>query len=312
LIVVVVAIRGWLGVPGTLVLLSVSTGAAVAMLGPAAAVLAAVGESGLLLLLSHAAKAAVPSTTDVPSALRAGLASVDGTEISVALVVVWSSLAVAYAVYYPLSQLNRRLWESLRQARGRMDESLDRKVELAQALEDLGNANRQLALANERSAALRTVAEEAQRSKAAFVARVSHEFRTPLNMIIGLVGIMVENPEMYAEELPPDLWADLEIVYRNCQHLSGMINDVLDLTQAEAGRLVLHKEQVDLGAIVESAIAVVWPMIDKKRLALQVSVPDDLPQVYCDPNRVRQVLLNLLSNAARFTAQGGIRSCGPT
>ena len=187
-----------------------------------------------------------------------------------------------------------------------MDEARDRKAELEQALEDLANANRQLVLANERMTALRLIAEEAQKAKAAFVAKVSHEFRAPLNMIIGLVGLMVDTPQLYAEELPPDLWKDLEIVHRNCEHLSSMVNDVLDLSQAEAGRLTLHKEQADLAEVIDSTLAVICPLVEKKQLALQVTLPDDLPEVHCDRRRIRQVILNLMSNAARFTEKGGI------
>jgi CheY-like chemotaxis protein len=150
------------------------------------------------------------------------------------------------------------------------------------------------------------MAEEAEKNKTEFVAQVSHEFRTPLNMIIGLVGIMVDRPEVYAEELPPDLERDLIIVHRNCQHLSSMINDVLDLSRAEAGRLVLHKDWVSLAEVVGTAVAVVQPLIQNKQLALELSIPDTLPQLYCDRTRIRQVVLNLLSNAARFTEEGSI------
>ncbi|MBN1811657.1 MAG: hybrid sensor histidine kinase/response regulator, partial [Anaerolineae bacterium] len=139
-----------------------------------------------------------------------------------------------------------------------------------------------------------------------FVAKVSHEFRTPLNMIIGLVSLMVETPEMYDVVLPPEMSSDLEVVHRNCVHLANMVNDVLSLTQMEAGRLVLHKERVDLRQLVDSAVTAVRPLVEKKGLSLQVEVPDDLLQVYCDATRIQQVILNLVSNAARFTVEGGI------
>jgi signal transduction histidine kinase/CheY-like chemotaxis protein len=289
MIAAVVLARYWLDVPGTLALMAAPAGLAAAMMGLPAAAATAIGESVLLLLLSGRA-----ATT------------VSDYEVAVALAATWALFAVMSAVYQPMYQLDRWLWQYLKRAQRLLDESLDRKAELAQALADLGHANRQLALANERLATLRAVAEEAQKSKASFVARVSHEFRTPLNMIIGLVGIMVENPEVYAEDFPPDLWQDLQIVHRNCQHLSGMINDVLDLSQAEMGRLVLHPDWVDMAEVVDHVIEAVRPMADKKRLVIDVSVAEDLPAVYCDRTRIRQVLLNLVSNAARFTQKGGI------
>jgi CheY-like chemotaxis protein len=125
-------------------------------------------------------------------------------------------------------------------------------------------------------------------------------------MIIGLVGLMVEAPTVYAEELPADLRKDLEIVHRNCEHLHNMVNDVLDLSRVEAGRLVLRQEQVNLAEIIDGALATVEPLIAKKGLHLSVSVPNDLPTLYCDRLRIRQVILNLVSNATRFTTQGAV------
>jgi len=187
-----------------------------------------------------------------------------------------------------------------------LEEARDRKAELDQALESLAHANRQLALTSERTAALRRIAEKAQKAKTTFVANVSHEFRTPLNMIIGLVDIMVEAPELYAVALSPRMREDLEVVHRNCEHLSNMITDVLDLTRVEAGRLALHRERVNLQKIIDLAVAVVRPLLEKKQLAVQITVPNDLPEVYCDRTRIRQVILNLVSNAARFTEEGEI------
>ena len=101
-------------------------------------------------------------------------------------------------------------------------------------------------------------------------------------------------------------YGDLQIVYRNCEHLSSMIDDVLDLSQVEAGGVVLHRGQVDLTEVIDSAVAIVRPLIEKKRLALHVAIQDDLPEVDCDRTRIRQVVLNLISNAARFTERGRI------
>jgi len=218
-------------------------------------------------------------------------------------------LGVMVAVYRPVRHIARWSWEYYQRAQGLLEEARDRRAVLEQALDDLAHANRQLALAGERLAALRLVAEEAEKAKAAFVTKVSHEFRTPLNMIIGLVGLMVESPEVYGQEIPPAVSEDLRIVRRNCEHLASMVNDVLALSQAEAGRLALHRERVDLAEVIDGALVVVRPLVDKKGLSLQVSVSETLPQVYCDRTRIRQVILNLTSNAARFTEEGGITMC---
>src|SRR5690606_26077706 len=113
-----------------------------------------------------------------------------------------------------------------------------------------------------------------------FVANVSHEFRTPLSMIIGLTDMAVESPDIYGAPLPPALQQDLRIVHRNCMHLASMVNDVLDLSQAESGRLALRREWVDLGAEIANAVTIVQPLMDKKGLEMRVQKPASLPQVY--------------------------------
>ncbi len=279
----------WLGVPGLLTLMVIPTALAAPLLGLPAAAATALGETVLLLLLRRTVAAGVDSAT-----------------LGAALIGIWAVLGVMSAAYLPVYRLSGWLWEYFERSQSDLEEARDRKAELVQTLDDLAHANRQLALGNERLAALRQIAEQAQKTKAAFVAKVSHEFRTPLNMIIGLVGLMVDDPEVYHRELPPAVRQDLKIVHRNCEHLSSMVNDVLALSQAEAGRLTLHRERVDLAEVIDRALAVVRPLLEKKNLSVQVIVPDDLPEVYCDRTRIRQVILNLVSNAARFTEEGDI------
>jgi signal transduction histidine kinase/CheY-like chemotaxis protein len=235
-----------------------------------------------------------------------GLTGAGRGALALALASLWGTLGVALAITYPRRRLDTWLYDYFSQAQRVLEGERDQRAELKQALDDLAHANRQLVLANERLADLRLVAEEAQKAKSTFVAKVSHEFRTPLNMILGLVGIMVETPELYGQALPDPVLEDLQIIHRNCRHLSSMINDVLALSQAEAGRLALHREWVALPEIIDNACDVVRPLLDKKCLDLHISVPDDLPQIYCDRTRIRQVILNLVSNAARFTERGGI------
>ena len=288
-VAVVLLLNAWLAVPESLALMLIPTGLATALIGLPAAFVTAIGETTLLVLL--------------PNTVAMGA---DGTTIAVALAAVWATLGTVYAVYRPARQAAEQSWKYYQRAQGSLEEARDRKAELEQALEDLAHANRQLALANERMAALRQIAEEAQKTKTAFVAKVSHEFRTPLNMIIGLIDLLVETPEVYGEELPPALFEDLKIVHRNCEHLSSMISDVLDLSQVETGRLTLHRERVDLAEVIDRALAAVRPLLEKKSLGLQVVIPQDLSEIYCDRTRIRQVILNLVSNAARFTEEGSI------
>jgi CheY-like chemotaxis protein len=120
------------------------------------------------------------------------------------------------------------------------------------------------------------------------------------------VDLLVETPEVYGEALPAALFEDLKIVHRNCEHLSSMVSDVLDLSQVEAGRVALHQERVNLAELIDGAVMVVASLLERKGLQLAVESAPDLPAIYGDPTRIRQVVLNLVSNAARFTERGGI------
>ena len=289
LIVIPLLIHSRWGVPGALALSAIPTGLAAVMLNLPTAVGVALVQTSLLLLVPQ-----LPSANTGPA------------EIGLALIANWATLGICYAADRPMRRLASWSWQYYERARDLLADSQNRKQELAQALDDLAHANRQLSLTNKRLGDLRQVAEEAQKAKAAFVAKVSHEFRTPLNMIIGLVDLLVETPEVYGEALPEALTEDLGIVHRNCEHLASMINDVLALSQIESGNLVLHRERVGLADLVDKACAVVKPLLRKKRLRLENHIAENLPTVYCDPTRIRQVILNLVSNAARFTAHGGI------
>jgi signal transduction histidine kinase/CheY-like chemotaxis protein len=276
----------WLRMPAILVLLAIPVALATVLIS----LLAGLATAASLTLL-----------------LALPLAGVGGPEAPwIAVVGIWSILGILFCATYPVRQVASWSWEYYRRAQQQLDEARSRKAELEQALADLVHANRQISLANERMALLRRAAEEARRQKEAFIARVSHEFRAPLNIIIGMISLMIENPKQYGGRFPRKAWEHLRIVYANCQHLSSMINDVLDLSQADAGRLTLHRTEADLREIVESSVTVVRPWLEEKGLALHVTMPDDLPPLSCDRVRIRQVILNLLSNAARFTEKGHV------
>ena len=287
LAIVIPWVGQWFALAGFLALLSIPIALAAALISPPAAALTAVAQTILILLLPQYAQQSVGETM-------------------AALIAIWVMLGLMYAIYQPVLKLSLWSWEHFSRARELLDEARDRQVELKQALDDLAHANRQLALINERLAATRLIAEEAQKTKAEFVAQVSHEFRTPLNMIIGLIDLLMETPKVYGEDLPEALFKDLGIVHRNCEHLASMINDVLDLSQIEAGRLALHREEFSLADVILRALAVVRPLLDRKGLSLKVDIAQDLPRIHCDRTRIRQVILNLVSNAARLTEAGGL------
>ncbi len=224
----------------------------------------------------------------------------------VAILQVWSAVGLIWLTLRPLLTTLQWSWSSYEQNRKLLGQARDSQVRLKQTLKDLAAANIQLTRLNHLAQGLREAAEEARRAKEEFVANVSHELRTPLNMIIGFSEMIVGSPETYGGKLPSALLADLSVILRNSQHLSGLIDDVLDLSQIEAGRMALTRERVSLSEIVEAAATAVRPLFSSKGLYLETDVPRDL-MIFGDRTRVREVVLNLLSNAGRFTERGGVR-----
>ena len=279
----------WLRVPGSLTLLALPVALAAALISLPASAVTAVVESAVLVWM------AFQSTTAIELA-----------PLGVAAVAVWAAWGVMVAVYQPVGHLARWSWSNSLRAQRLLDEARHRQGELNQALDDLAHLNRQLALTNQKLDQMRFVAEQANKAKTDFVAKVSHELRTPLNMIVGFGEMILEAPEAYGMRLPPALLADLEVIMRNSQHLSDLIDDVLDLSQVEAGQMALTREHVSLPEVVDAAVTAVRPLFDSKGIYLRCAVAEDLPTVYCDRTRIREVILNLLINAGRFTDEGGV------
>ncbi len=149
----------------------------------------------------------------------------------------------------------------------------------------------------------RSNAEGANRVKSQFLANMSHELRTPLNAIIGYSEILQEEA---ADRELDDLQPDLKKIETAGKHLLGLINDILDLSKIEAGKMTVYLEDVDVAALVGEVAAMVRPMIDQKGNALVVEVPPGIGAIKSDLTKVKQSILNLLSNAAKFTEKGTV------
>ncbi|HZO31341.1 MAG TPA: histidine kinase dimerization/phospho-acceptor domain-containing protein [Chloroflexota bacterium] len=162
-------------------------------------------------------------------------------------------------------------------------------IENARLFDELQEANRQLA--------------EASQHKSQFLANMSHELRTPLNAIIGYSEMLQEEAEDLGEQtfLP-----DLQKVNAAGKHLLGLINDILDLSKIEAGRMDLFVESFDVAQLVQDVTAIVQPLVEKNGNSLIVTCPDDIGTMHADQTKLRQTLFNLLSNAAKFTDHGRI------
>ena len=223
----------------------------------------------------------------------------------VILMLVWAVPVLGWMTLSYARDAVNWAWAAYSTMRDLLETAQRQRLELKQAQEDLQQANVELARLSDRLRVLHHIAEQARRAKEEFVANVSHELRTPLNMIIGFSEMMVRSPEVYGHTLSPQLLADLEVILRNSQHLASLVNDVLDLSRVDAGRMALSREWVSVREIAEAGLVAVEPLFESKGLVVQMEIPDGLPQVYCDRTRLRQVILNLLSNAGRFTSQGG-------
>ncbi|PYK98781.1 MAG: hypothetical protein DME19_11175, partial [Verrucomicrobia bacterium] len=175
------------------------------------------------------------------------------------------------------------------------NENLERKVEERTA---------ELARATAEAQEAKTTAEDAKRAKSAFLANMSHELRTPLNAIIGYSEMLQEDAMDLGKE---HFVADLQKIHSAGKHLLGLINDVLDISKIEAGKMDLFLETIDVPAMIEDVVSTIRPLVQKNSNVLNVECEENLIPMRADATKVRQALFNLLSNACKFTDKGTIR-----
>ncbi len=152
----------------------------------------------------------------------------------------------------------------------------------------------------------RRLAEEANRLKSRFLSTVSHELRAPLNVISGLSHMLLKESGSDAPQRLLTLQEDLETIYISAQHLDALIRDVLDLASSDMGRLRLSCEPLDMREVIEAVAAIGRKLAHDKGLAWRIAMPAYLPRVWGDRTRLRQVILNLIGNAVKFTVSGAI------
>jgi PAS domain S-box-containing protein len=146
-------------------------------------------------------------------------------------------------------------------------------------------------------------AEAATQAKSTFLAKMSHELRTPLNAVIGLTDMMLAHATRFGTERAQE---PLQRVHRAGTHLLGLINEVLDLAKIEAGKLELNPATVDLAPLIAEVVGTARQLAEQNNNRLEVEVQENLGALTVDPMRLRQILLNLLSNACKFTKEGEV------
>jgi signal transduction histidine kinase/CheY-like chemotaxis protein len=176
-------------------------------------------------------------------------------------------------------------------------------VELLETIATQASTAIENARAYERLAETADELREIDRFKTQFLANMSHELRTPLNSIIGFSRVMLKGIDGPLTDLQE---ADLNSIYNSGQHLLALINSILDMSKIEAGKMELSFEEIYLPDVLNAVISTTKALVKDRPIQLRVDVPDDLPTVWADDQRVRQVLLNLASNAAKFTEEGYI------
>jgi signal transduction histidine kinase/CheY-like chemotaxis protein len=221
------------------------------------------------------------------------------------LAIIFSLVILALSVYlfegFYLAvkrTINRLDLASKRMISGQMNTAfvLDNRDELAHVATSFNNIATELVLARDQ-------ALEASRAKSAFLANMSHELRTPLNAIIGYSELIEEECEDLGQQ---DFIPDLKKIQAAAKHQLALINDILDLSKIEAGKMEVYLENIDINKMVQDVMSTVSPLIEKNSNELVIDSSPALGMMRADLTKVRQVLFNLLSNASKFTKEGTI------
>ena len=177
------------------------------------------------------------------------------------------------------------------------------RAELTKTVKALGEANARLERLNIELDQARRTAEEADRFKSEFLAHMSHELRTPLNAILNFTAFVSDG---LMGEVNQEQVDTLQKVIDSGNHLLSLINDVLDISKIEAGMMSLFIEDVDLNAALNSTVSIAKGLVKGKPIELVVEIQDNLPHINGDRRRIRQIFLNLVSNAVKFTPKGSV------
>jgi signal transduction histidine kinase len=245
----------------------------------------------------------------VPALLGMPLVALEGAVITLLVcgLLLAGGAALAWAAAHNVRGTIGWALETAAKSERREEQLRNAQAELERIVRERDQLNDRLYKQSLELESARAQAEAAYRSKASFMATMSHELRTPLNIIIGFSSAMVDHPEMYdGEPLSPAIVNDLSEIKRSGQHLLNLINDILDLARVEAGRLELNKAALPLPPLLDETMRTAQGLLKERPVLLRRDIQGVLPAVLADETRIRQVLLNLVSNACKFTTVGEV------
>lgn len=237
-----------------------------------------------------------------------------GGEREIARFPLWAQITIAIIIFFVLISLffiwilkyevNQKTYElrqfimKLKKAEEKLTKYRDQlEVLVEKRTAELNEVNNELIKAN-------LSLEEASKLKSQFLANMSHELRSPLNSIIGFTGIIIQG---LTGDLNEEQKKQLGMVYESAKHLLGLINDILDLSKIEAGKIKIYNEDMNIPALIDIVDKMMGPLATEKGLKLRSEISDNTPAlIYNDRNRIKQVLINLLSNSVKFTNRGEI------
>jgi signal transduction histidine kinase/CheY-like chemotaxis protein len=217
------------------------------------------------------------------------------------------AVVVAWLLVRSLYTALQWVWDAQRRAERLLQEVRQHRAELSQTLQSYQLANNRLRRMERELYFAHQQAEKARRHKEQFAANVSHELRTPLNLIHGFSEMMHRSPEVYGlTAWPPTLRRDVYQIYRSSRHLLSMIDDILALSRFEHAEFALVREATDVGELLHTTAEIAGDLFRTSPVSLRLEVAPDLPLLEVDQTRIRQVMLNLLNNALRFTESGAV------
>ena len=235
---------------------------------------------------------------------RAGVREYPLLQLAVCLAI---DVCVSWGVVVVFRSALMLAWDTERQTDQMLVEARDRQASLSSVLKSLELTTSLLEQANRKLYIAHRQAEEAQRLKEQFAANVSHELRTPLNLILGFSEMLYMSPDVYGNlQWPPTLRRDIYQIYRSSRHLLEMIDDILDLSRFELAGFTLNKEPTDITSLLQGVNDITTGLFRDRPVKLEFQIELNLPLLDIDRTRIRQVILNLLSNARHFTERGRV------